>query len=95
MIESYEPKKAPEPSSVRSDILTLQRDSVIVLRCSFDHYDLDEMNTLRDYYQQIFPNNRVCVMFDNIDIEVIHDKSLKKARPCAEVPYDFNSYNYT
>lgn len=72
----------------RPQSLTVQPNSVIVLRCSRDDYDLNDMNTLRDYFAKVFPNNRVCVMFDDIEIEIMHDKTWRQSRPCAEESYD-------
>ena len=93
MIGYYDPanpcvEMAPAAPSMPPAPLTLGRNSVIVLRCARDDYDLDDLNILRDYYQKVFPNNTVCVMYDNIEIEIVHDKSWKKGRPCAEEPYD-------
>lgn len=73
--------------------LTVKPNSVIVLRCSKDEYNLEDMNTLRDYYAKVFPNNKVCVMFDDIEIEIVHDKSWHTSRPCAEESYDLYNYN--
>ena len=73
--------------------LTVKSNSVIILRCSKDEYNLDDMHTLRDYYSKVFPNNRVCVMFDDIEIEIVHDKALRHSRPCAEEGYDLYNYN--
>ena len=72
---------------------TINRNSVIILRCSKDEYNLDDMNMLRDYYAKVFPNNSVCVMFDDIEIEIVHDKSWRPSRPCAEESYDTYNYN--
>ena len=84
-------KEAPAAISAQFSIPTVQRNSVIVLRVSRNDYDLDEMNALRDYYSKIFPNNTVAVMFDDIEMEIVHDNSYHK-RPCAEESY--NAYNY-
>lgn len=67
---------------------TIEPNSVIVLRCSKDEYTLEDMNMLRDYYKKVFPYNRICVMYDDIEIEIVHDKSLRPSRPCAEESYD-------
>jgi hypothetical protein len=93
MIEQYNPEVVAATMPSHTNALTVQRNSVIVLRVSFNDYDLDDMNRLQEYYSKVFPNNTVCVMFDNIDIEVINDQSYRKARPCADIPYD--SYNYS
>lgn len=97
MIDHYDPispctESGASRPSITPSALTIERNSVVVLRCSKNDYDLDDMNVLRDYYRKVFPNNTVCVMFDDIEIEIVHDKSWKKARPCAEEPYDpYNS----
>lgn len=93
MIEQYNPEVIAANMPSHTNALTVQRNSVIILRVSFNDYDLDDMNRLQEYYSKVFPNNTVCVMFDNIDIEVINDQSCRKARPCADIPYD--SYNYS
>lgn len=84
-----EPQHREEPivTPMQLAIPTVQRNSVIVLRVPHNYYDLDEMNILRDYYSKIFPNNTVAVMFDDIEIEIVHDNSSRK-RPCAEEKYD-------
>lgn len=97
MIEYFHPegtpcKEAPAAHSMQLAIPTIQRNSVIVLRVSRNDYDLDEMNALRDYYSKIFPNNTVAVMFDDIEMEIVHDNSWRK-RPCAEEKYD--TFNYS
>lgn len=73
-------------------IPTIQRNSVIILRVPRYDYDLDEMNMLRDYYSKVFPNNTVAVMFDDIEMEIVHDDSQRR-RPCAEEKYDTYNYN--
>ena len=93
MIEQYNPEVIAATTPSYTNALTVQRNSVIILRVSFNDYDLDDMNRLQEYYSKVFPNNTVCVMFDNIDIEVINDQSYRKARPCADISYD--SYNYS
>ena len=97
MIECYHPeglscKEAPVAHPMQLISPTIQRNSVIVLRVSRNKYDLDEMNTLRDYYSKIFPINTVAVMFDDIEIEIVNDNSWRK-RPCAEEKYDTYNYN--
>ena len=97
MIEQFYPETlpqtvAPTASAISVSIPTIQRNSVIVLRVSRNDYDLDDMNILRDYYSKIFPNNTVAVMFDDIEMEIVHDNSLRK-RPCAEEKYDPYNYN--
>ena len=82
---------APSAPSVALQTPTIQKNSVIVLRVSRNDYDLDDMNTLRDYYQKLFPNNTVAVMFDDIEMHIVNDNSWHK-RPCAEVS-DGYSYN--
>ena len=72
-------------------IPTIQGNSVIILRISRNGYNLDDMNVLRDYYSKIFPNNTIAVMFDDIEMKIVHDNSYHK-RPCAEESY--NDYNY-
>ena len=93
MIEQYNPEVVATIAPSHANTLTVQKNSVIILRVSFNDYDLDDMNRLQEYYSKVFPNNTVCVMFDNIDIEVINDQSYRKERPCADIPYD--SYNYS
>jgi hypothetical protein len=98
MIKQYEPGVLESPSCcletlTSPQLLTVRPNSVIVIRCPKDEYSLDEMNILRDYYSKVFPNNKICVMFDDINIEIIHDKSWKNARPCAEENYDPYNYN--
>ena len=93
MIEQYNPEVVATTAPSHTNTLTVQKNSVIILRVAFNDYDLNEMNLLQEYYSKVFPNNKVCVMFDNIDIEVVNDQSYRKARPCADIPYD--PYNYT
>lgn len=82
---------SPSTPAVALQTPTIQKNSVIVLRVSRNDYDLDDMNTLRDYYQKLFPNNTVAVMFDDIEMQIVNDNSWRK-RPCAEVS-DVYSYN--
>lgn len=78
-----------EPASVEyiSTPLEIKPNSIIILRCSHD-YSLDEMNALRDYYKQVFPNNQICVMYEDIDINIVNDNSYR-GRPCAEHTGDY------
>ena len=89
MIETYEIKDNPNNQEISpKQALILRRGSVLVIRASHEMYNLEDLNTLRDYYQRIFPSNPVCVMWDDIDIDIIHDQTQRKERPCAEIPYD-------
>ena len=85
-----------EPSvEVLSPLLKVEPNSVIIIRASRVNYNLDDLNTLRDYFKNYFPNNKVCVIWDDIDIQIMNDNSWHM-RPCAEVPYDdqyTSSYN--
>lgn len=84
------PKLEPyEPASIEyiSTPLEIKPNSVIVLRCPRD-YSADHMNCLIDYYKQIFPNNKICVIHDDIDISIINDNSWT-GRPCAEHTGDY------
>lgn len=95
MIEQFHPEGLPcvnTSNHISQEPLIIQKNSVILLRVSFNDYDVNEMNVLQEYYQKIFPNNKVVVMFDNIEIDVIHDKSYKKERPCADISYETSNY---
>lgn len=95
MIEQFHPEGSPYVdicNHASQEPLTIQKNSVILLRVSFNDYDVEEMNTLQEYYQKTFPNNKVVVMFDNIKIDVIHDKSYRKVRPCADISYETQNY---
>lgn len=80
MIEYFHPEGMPYKdalvaTSMQLAIPTVQQNSVIILRVSRNDYDLDAMNILRDYYSKIFPNNIVAIMFDDIEMEIVHDNS--------------------
>ena len=88
MILTYEPSEVHlTPCSSEVNALTLEKYSVLVIRCS-QQYDLNALNTLREQVQKVFPNNTVLVTYDDIDFLTIADKSYKPERPLAEEPYD-------
>lgn len=67
----------------------LKPNSVIILKAPSDRYNVDDLNALQDYYRKLFPNHTVCVMWNDIDIEIVHDHSLRKERPCAALPDEY------
>lgn len=92
MIEQYTSHATGAPDEMKYCVIpsdkTVKRNSVIVLRVAPEHYDLEDLNTLQKYYQERFPNNQVCVMWNDIEIEIVHDHTFKKERPCAEAYSD-------
>ena len=81
-------KKICTPIFTDTHCLTLEKNSVLLLRCNKE-YCLDEMNIIQQQMQKVFPNNKVVVLFDDIVPEIIHDKSYKIERPLAE---DYDEY---
>ena len=90
MIESYSNKASAEMESAAQS-LTIKPNSVVVIKVS-QKYDVSDLDTLRDYFRAIFPNNTICVIWNDIEIEIVHDESWKKSRPCAEVNDGYPSY---
>jgi hypothetical protein len=90
MIEYLNNCNAPE-AEISSTSLTVKQNSVIVIKVPYLEYNVEDLNALQSYYKKVFPNNTVAVMWDNIQIEVVHDQSWKQSRPCAN---EENLYGY-
>jgi hypothetical protein len=76
------------PLSAESSRLTLEKNSVLLLRCSKDYY-LDDLNLIQTQVQKAFPNTKVIVLYNDIVPEVIYDKTYRTERPLAE---DYDGY---
>lgn len=81
-------QKICTPILTDTHCLTLEKHSVLLFRCSKEYY-LEDLNTIQQQMQKVFPNNKVVVLFEDIVPEVIHDKSYKIERPLAE---DYDGY---
>ena len=60
--------------------LTLERNSVLVARVSRNSgYDLNELQTLKEYLVKTFPLHTVFVWWDDIEFSAITDKAYKES----------------
>ncbi len=71
--------------------LTLEPNSVLIVKAPMKNYDIVGLNQLRDYFKDFFPNIRIVSIFDDITFEVINDDTYRPSRPCAEKesPYGY------
>ena len=90
MIEYLNNCNTPE-AEISLTSLTVKRNSVIILKVPSSQYDIEDLNALQSYYKKAFPNNTVVAMWNDIQIEVVHDQSWKQSRPCAN---EENLYGY-
>ena len=71
--------------------LTLEPNSVLVIKAPMKNYDIDSLNQLRDYFKEFFCNVKIAVVYNDITFEIINDDTYRPSRPCAEKE---NPYGY-
>ena len=71
--------------------LTLEPNSVLVVKAPMKNYDINSLNALRDYFKEFFCDTRIAVIYDDITFEIINDDTYRPSRPCAEKE---NPYGY-
>ena len=74
------------PEALQS--LTLSPRGVLVARVP-KHTDIDMIESIRNYLSECFPNNKVVVIWDTIELSVIEDESYRE-RMCPE--HDTKNY---
>lgn len=81
MINELKSEEARMVDSMQLNILTLERNSVLVARLAKNSgYDLDELQSLKKSLQNIFPNHQIFVWWDDIEFMAINDKSYSAER---------------
>ena len=63
------------PEQLKS--LTLTPRGVLIARVP-EHTPMDEMDAIKIYLSECFPNNRVVVLWNNITLSVIEDESCRE-----------------
>ena len=66
--------EAPNLAPMQLNTLTLERNSVLVVRVSKESgYDIGEMQALKKHLQDIFPHHSVFLWWDDIEFMAIKD----------------------
>ena len=74
------PVSAQTAEPMQLNTLTLERNSVLIARVARNSgYDLDELQTLKEYLVKIFPMHTVFVWWDDIEFSAITDKAYKES----------------
>ena len=84
MIDCYngqqQATEAPSVTPMRLNSVTLERNSVLVVRVSRDSgYDLTELQALKESLVKIFPLHTVFIWWDDIEFTTITDKGYKES----------------
>lgn len=70
MIESFD--KIPVSQAQITDI-TLNKGDTLVLKFDQDIWDLNEANQIANHIMTIYPNNNILIIFNGIELGVIHN----------------------
>jgi hypothetical protein len=87
MIQSMD-NTARDAAPAQLNSLTLSPRGVLVARVPA-HTELGVMEDIRNYLKECFPNNRVVVLWDSVDLSIIEDESYNE-RMCLE--HDTTNY---
>ena len=81
MINELRSEEARVIDPMQLNTLTLERNSVLVARLAKNSgYDLEELQSLKQRLQNIFPNHQIFVWWDDIEFMAINDKGYNAER---------------
>ena len=87
MIQSI-PNESRDAAPEQLHSLILSPRGVLIARVP-EHTDLSTMENIRNYLKECFPNNKVAVLWDTINLSIIEDESYNE-RMCLE--HDASNY---